>query len=173
MARSLDDVLGDLETVELTAVNFEDADQDYEDRYERRKELEAEALELARGAVDLAIQRLVESQGLPDEAGFLERRPMLCRVLAGLDAPEARRKVGAALATLPAQDVGSIVTAAAELPGTATVLAGWLTGLRAAPEAQRVAFVEAYVAQPRPAGDPVLAQAKSDPSPSVQRLVPR
>lgn len=98
---------------------------------------------------------------------------MLCRVLAALDAPEARRKVGAALATLPGQDVASIVTAAAATPASATVLAGWLTGLRAAPEAQRVAFVEAYVAQPRPANDPVLAQARTDPSPRVKQLVPR
>jgi len=170
VARSLDDVLLDLETVELTAVNLEDADQDYEDRYERRASLEAEALELARGAVDLAIKRLVESKDLPDEAGFLERRPMLCRVLAGLDAADARRKVGAALATLPAQDVAAIVTALAE-SGGASVLAGWLRGLATAPEAQRVAFVEAYVSQPRPPADPVLEAARADPSQRVRQLV--
>ncbi len=175
--RPLDEILFELEEIETAPANLDDPEADYEARYERQDELEAEARRLGPDALDLLFTRLEEARGLPDVVGARERRPFLLRVIGGLDHDRARAAIGQRLRALPQGDVRAILAAMPRHDASRGAIAGWF--LRASEFARatgggdpalRLALLEAHLAR-RPAGDAaedeVVAAALADPSAEV------
>ncbi|MGE0711945.1 MAG: hypothetical protein AB7N76_03275 [Planctomycetota bacterium] len=174
MPRPLDDILLELEEIEGTSANLDDPEADYEDRIARPDELVEEAARLGEAALELVGKRLIEAKDLPQEVGYLQRRPFLAKVLGRL-APAQPEQALAIVVKLPPADVKLVVAALPDADAPGTLTAWFLARARFAKTVGeshaglRRYLLEALKAR-GPLADEVKQAAAADPDAEVQKL---
>lgn len=173
-ARTLAEILLELEEIEGLSANLDDPEADHAARIERPRVLLNEAEDLGLASLDEAAAALVAQQD-PEQAGTI-RREWLCELVAR-HAPAAPERVLAILGELPLEDARALTGSLPSAQARSTLAAWFLQRARFAQDtgggkpALRALLLERLVGLGE-LSDALREAAAADPSEQVRKRLP-